>query len=297
MTAPKGARRPDTIKLALGYQLMLCRTNAGYSSQAELAKALGKSETPIAKVESGERAPSQSLFEDWIQKCGVTGQLALAIESMYHLARMKDDPQAAQAASWEEIEEQARSLMYWELTLIPGIAQTEDYARGLFEMWRHSPDKVAELTARRMKRQAVLAKPDAPDVVIVIWERVLHTLVGSPETMAAQLKLLLEISALPNVFVNVLPAGVRAGMGMAGPVSIASTDTGEAVVMEAAYEGPVMEDSSLVKLAEAILNTVRASAKDDEDSRTLITEAMETWKARAGGSPATAAIHPGTASN
>ena len=59
------------------------------------------------------------------------------------------------------------------------------YARGLFGMRRHSQDKVAELTARRMKRRAVPTKPDAPDVAIAAWERVLHSLAGFTETTAA----------------------------------------------------------------------------------------------------------------
>lgn len=229
--------------------------------------------------------------------CGVTGQLALAIESLFHLARMKDDPQAYQFASWEDVEAQASALMYWELTLVPGICQTEEYARGLFEMWRHTPEKVEELTAKRVKRRDILTRPEAPDVVIVIWERALYTLVGSPEVMVAQLGLLLDLADLPNVYVHIVPAGVRAGMGMAGPVWLASSDTGEAVMMEAASESPVSEEASKVKLGRTILNSVRASAKDDADSRALITEAMETWKARTGASPVTAAAPPGTASN
>jgi hypothetical protein len=154
---------------------------------------------------------------------------------------------------------------------------------------------VKELTERRLKRRAVLTKPDAPDVVMVIWERALYTLVGSPEIMVAQLDLLLELSDLPNVFVHILPAGAQAGMGMAGPVSIAVTETGESVLMEGPYESTVTSDAARVKLAEAIFNSVRALVKDAGDSRTIITEAMETWKERAGVSPRSAAPRKETA--
>lgn len=297
VTAKKGNRRPETLKAALGYQLMLCRKNAGYSSQVEFAQALGMSDTPIAKVECGDRPPSPSLFGDWIETCGVTGQLALAIESMWHLARLKDDPQAYQAMSWEEFEEQAQSLDYWELTIIPGMIQTEDYAQSLFMTWRHSPEKVKELTARRIKRRSVLTRPDPPDVAVVIWEHALHNLVGSPGIMVAQLSLLLEFSELPHVYIHVLPAVAPAGMGMAGPVSVASTEAGEVVQMEGPAESEVTKDVSQVKLAKAIFNNVRASAKDIGDSRMIILEAVETWKARAGASPATAVPPRETASS
>lgn len=297
MTATKGARRPDTPKKALGHQLMLCRTNAGYHTQPELAKAMGISVSPIAKVESGDRAPSPPMFEDWLLKCSVSGQLAIAIESIFHLARMKDDPQGYQFDSWEDVEEQATSLMFWELTLVPGIAQTEDYARSLFEMWRNTPERVNELTARRVKRRDVLTRPEAPDVVIVLWERVLYTLVGTPEIMVAQLEQLIELSNLPNVYLHVLPASVRAGMGTTGPVWLASSDMGEAVVMEGASESAVSEDVSKLKLGRTILNSVRASAKDEAESRVRIMEAIETWKAQAGGSPPTAVVLGGTASS
>lgn len=291
-------RQPETLKGALGHHLMLSRMQAGYKTQADLAEAIGNmTKGPIEKVEAGERIPSSELFERWLHVCGVTGQLAEVLQTMYHLARVKDDPQAYQAAPWEEIEGQARWLMYWELTLVPGLLQTEDYARHLFLGWRNSAEKVKELTGRRLKRRAVLTKDDAPDVVVVIWERALYTLVGSPEVMAAQLDLLLELSDLPNVFVHILPAGAPAGMGMAGPVSIAVTDAGEAVLMEGPDESAVASDTAKVKLAESIFNSVRALVKDAGDSRTIITEAMETWKERAGASPRTAAPRRETASS
>lgn len=299
MTAKKGDRRPDTVTAALGYQLRLCRVNAGYATQAEFAPALGITDSPIAKVESGYQPPSPQVFKDWMDACGVKGQLALAIESMYHLARMKDDPQAYEGASWEALEEQAQQLMYWELTLVPGPAQTEDYARSLFTRWRHSPEKVEELTARRVKRQSVLTRTDAPEVVMVIWERALHTFVGSAEIMAAQLERLLELSELPNVYLQVLPSGALAGMGMAGPVSIASGEAGDAVVMEAASENAVMGDMPHVRQATATFNSVRLDALNGSESKAIITEAMTEWKARTqpGASPATAATRPGTASS
>lgn len=297
MAAKSGDRRPDTIQAALGFQLMLCRKNAGYSTQVAFAEALGMSDSPIAKAESGYQPPSQEVFKMWMDVCGVKGQLALSIEGMYHLARMRDDPQAYQASSWEETETEAHTLSYWEPTLVPGLAQTEDYARSLFTIWRHPPEKVEELTARRLNRQAILTGSGAPDVVMVIWERVLSTLVGSPAIMAAQLQFLLELSELPNVYVHVVPARLKAGMGVAGPASVAVTDAGEAVTMEAASESEVTRVASQVAVARAIFNNVRASAESDESSRTIITEAIETWKTLAGESRPTPGTLPGTASS
>jgi transcriptional regulator with XRE-family HTH domain len=293
--AARGTRRPDTLKSALGHQLMLCRTTAGYATQAQFAGALGMSETPIAKAESGDRAPSGDLFAAWLLACEVTGQLALVLEDMHRLARMKDDLQAYQVASWEEIEEQARTLMYWEVTLVPGIAQTEDYARSLFMAWRHTPEKVEELAARRIARRNILTSPEAPDVVIVLWQRGLETLVGSAQTMADQLALLLELSELPNVYIHVLSSGVQAGMGMAGPVSLAGTDTGDAVLTEGPSESTVTMDVTHTRLAGAIFNSVRASARNEADSRVLIREEMKAWIAKAGGSQPTAAAPQATA--
>lgn len=299
MTAKKGDRRPDTMTAALGYQLRLCRVNAGYATQAEFAPALGITDSPIAKAESGYQPPSPQVFKDWMDACGVKGQLALAIESMYHLARMKDDPQAYEASSWEALEEQAQQLMYWELTLIPGPAQTEDYARSLFTAWRHPAEKIEELTDRRVRRQSVLTRAGAPETVMVIWERALHTFVGSAEIMAAQLARLLELAELPNVYIHILPGGVRAGLGMSGPVGIASGDAGDSVVMEMSSESTVVGDVSHVRQAMATFNSVRADALSRSESKAIITEAMEEWKAKAqpGASPATAAPRPGTASS
>jgi hypothetical protein len=299
MTAKKGDRRPDTLQAALGYQLRLCRVNAGYGSQTEFAPALGITDSPIAKAESGYLPPSPHVFKDWLDACGVKGQLALAIESMYHLARIKDDPQAYEASSWEALEEQAQLLSYWEMTLFPGPVQTEEYARSLFTAWRHSPEKVEDLTDRRVRRQSVLTRADAPEAVIVLWERVLHTRVGSAEIMAAQLARVLELAELPNVHVHILPGDVQAGLGMSGPVGIASGEAGDAVVAEMSFESAVATDMSHVRQATATFNSVRADALNSSESKAIITEAMEEWKARArsGASPATAAPRPETASS
>lgn len=218
---------------------------------------------------------------------------------MYQLARRKDDPQAHQAMSWEDIEAEAHTLLYWQLSVLPGIVQTEDYARGLFGTWRHSPEKLEELTARRMGRQSLLTRLNPPDVIIIFWEHALCTPVSSPEVMAAQLERLLELSSLAHVYIHVVPSAVRPGMGAAVPISLASTGTGDVVQAENPFESGVLAEPLQVQLAHTIFNNVRSFAKDEAESRAIITEAMESWKSAAssGASPATAAATRATASS
>jgi transcriptional regulator with XRE-family HTH domain len=101
------------------------------------------------------------------------------------------------------LEESAASLAWYEPELIPGLLQTEDYTR----------------TQVRVARQALLIRPTRPPSLdVVLNEAVLRRPVGGGKVLVSQLLRLIEISALPNVNLRVMPfsVGLHAGM-VSGP--------------------------------------------------------------------------------
>lgn len=250
-------------------------------------------ESVITRAESGTRPPVPEVFEAWIETCDVKGDLKTAMEDMWLLARSKSDPAAVQTAPWDAVEAEAHTLRTWQLVILPGLVQTEEYARALFVAWGHDEERIASLVKGRMARKSILEREVPPDVTIVLWEPVLRNLIGSPAVMHDQIARLLELSERPYIHIHVLQSGSGANMGMGSSIELATTETTEMVLMEGFSENVVTSEMSQVRRAASIFNTVRSDALNRAESRAILTEAMEEWrnKARTGGRPATATAH------
>lgn len=286
---PSGSRGPDySIAAALGQQLKYCRANAQYSTQTALGDKLGVHPTLVTKSETGSQIPSQPLLKEWLDTCAVGGQLRSAIEAMWIVARNKEAPGRAASIPWYESESRAHTLRYWGPLLIPGTVQTPGYARALYAAWGHAAAKIEELTELRMERQAILDRPDPPEITIVLWEPVLHNLIGDAETMRDQLAFLLKISERPNVSLHVFQAR-GANIGLEGSINLAAADDApEVLLIDGFEEESVTTDPIRVRKASATFNTLRGDALNRADSREAVSEAMEKWNKQLSGSPATA---------
>lgn len=277
-----------SIAAALGQQLKYCRVGAQYDTQTAFGEQLGVHSTLVTKAETGAQVPSQQLFKTWLDTCGTGGQLRSAIEGMWIVARNREAPGLAASAPWYESESKAHTLRYWGPLLIPGVVQTPGYARALYAVWGHDAVTIEELTEQRMERQAVLDRFDPPDITIVLWEPVLHNLIGDPETMRDQLAFLLKISERPNVSLHVFQAR-GANMGLQGSINLAAADdVPEALLIDAFQEDSVTTEAIRVRKASATFNTLRGDSLNRADTRKAVSEAMETWDKLLSGSPATA---------
>jgi len=122
------------------------------------------------------------------------------------------------------LEEAVSSLSWYESELVPGLLQTEDYARTVIKADKPGvdDDEIERRVHVRMARQALLTRATAPPTAdVILNEAVLRRPVGGPQIMAAQLERLADSSSLPNVSVRVLPfsAGLHHGL-MSGPFVI-----------------------------------------------------------------------------
>ncbi|MEV4922071.1 DUF5753 domain-containing protein [Streptomyces roseoverticillatus] len=119
----------------------------------------------------------------------------------------------SRAREYMALEAEAIAFHWYELSLIPGLLQTEDYARALLTS-RYPPvdeEVVEERVVTRLERQAVLQKATTV-FSFVIHELALRTPVGGPEAMKAQLLHLLEVGKARNVSLQVMPIGSTVGI-------------------------------------------------------------------------------------
>lgn len=269
-------RDPETDPRArLGDELKRARVAAGFSSQETLAAKLGFDRSVIAKAETGERPPTPDVLAAWCQACGVDGEL---FERWAVLARRADGPVPTWFEGWLDAEGKAHTLRLWSPVLLPGLLQTADYARALFVAMGMDEDAAEEQVAVRLGRQEILDRADPPQVVAVVYEAVLHHLIGSPGVMHDALVHVAELSQRTNIGVQVVPVATGANAGLGGSFCIASDDGAPEVLLMETVEDVTTEARSHVRRAANMFVRVQAEALPRAASLALILEAAEQWK-------------------
>ena len=266
-----------TPRQFLGKELCRARVAAGFSSQQALADHLGFERTTVAKVESGDRVPSDPVLTAWAKACDIDTE---HYQRLADLARTSDGPVPAWFEYWLERERTAHMLRYWSPIIVPALFETAEYRRAVVMAGGNDVERADELVAATLDRQSVLQRADPPEVVALLHEMVLHRLIGSAEIMHDQLTHLADLSERPNISVNVVPSGIGAHAGLSGDISLASGDGGPDVLhTDAVPEGHTTESRSLVRKAAVTFERVRRDALPCVQSRDLILEvANERWK-------------------
>jgi hypothetical protein len=173
-------------------------------------------------------------------------------------------------ATYAGLESDARAVLAYEPLLVHGLLQTEEYARAVTAADRpNEPDEVERLVRFRMERQELLTRsPEPLELWVVIEESALRKPVGGKEVMYAQIQRLIELAALPNVTIQVMPITKGAHMAMAWTFSL--LDFGSAapsVVYVNSIAGNVyLEKEREVRKVTQIFDMVRAAAPDPEET-------------------------------
>ncbi|MBY8872700.1 helix-turn-helix transcriptional regulator [Micromonospora sp. PLK6-60] len=180
---------------------------------------------------------------------------------------------------WQEIERDAVSLRWFEPLVLPGLLQTEAYARAVLGGAGLIPraDVARHLTAR-LNRQGALRRDDPPQLTAVIDEAVLRRPVGGPATMREQLQAIVTACAESHVRVHVVPSTVGEYAGLNGPFVLAtSPDHRVAGYLDNLLQGQVVSDPDDLAAIMAAWENVRGEALSHRQSVDLFAEVAETW--------------------
>jgi hypothetical protein len=181
---------------------------------------------------------------------------------------------------WAAIEQEAEALRWSEPLFVPGLLQTEAYARAVFRAsGLQSDDEVERQIAARLNRQEILTRERPPLLTVVIDEFVLRRATGGPEVMREQLLHLAKLgTSLPRVRIHVVPASVGAHAGVDGPFVIATSPAGENIVyLECQRPGQVLDRAEDVNWMVEVWESIRGQALPQQQSTELILEIAETW--------------------
>jgi transcriptional regulator with XRE-family HTH domain len=204
---------PTARRIMLGARLRQLR-EAAEISRAEAGYAIRGSESKISRLELGRVSFKPRDVADLLTMYGVIDPEAR--EALLKMVRACNEPgwwqrYTNQLADWFQdylgLEESASRIQTCEQQFFPGLMQTEDYVRAIATHgWSDlSSDSVDLHVSVRMRRQALLNRPDAPKVWAVIDESVLHRPIGGRQVMRAQLEHVLELTKRPNISLQVVP--------------------------------------------------------------------------------------------
>jgi len=268
-----GSRRdPDRSALAaFAEELRAQREQAGLSRD-ELAGQLNYSASLISMIESGHRSPSRDFAVRCDEAFGTPGTFA-RLE-----ARLRDVPFSSGFRPFQPYESQAAALRLFEHSLIPGLLQTEAYARAVLETHPNTAAAVIEeRVAARMARQVILDRdePPPPLLWVLLDEQVLTRQIGGTKVMHDQLTHLAAAARRPNVTVQVIP-GVGAHPGLLGAFAVAELTGLPAIVyLETAHDGQTLEDPGVGAAMSVRFDALRTEALTGRASLSLIEKVTE----------------------
>jgi transcriptional regulator with XRE-family HTH domain len=208
-----GSVSPEVRRRRLAAELRRLRGASGLKT-AEVARQLGWSPSKVSRYELARTGLKPSDVRVMLAFYGVETNrqddlLALAVEASERgWWEQYSDVLSEDHISLVGLEDEATAERAWHLEVIPGLLQTEGYARRLiskgYSLAPVPPTQIDRSVRLRMRRQEVLTRNSPLDLSAVIDEAVLRRRVGSPEVMRNQLSHLIEVAQLPNVSLRVL---------------------------------------------------------------------------------------------
>ncbi|WP_093837321.1 helix-turn-helix domain-containing protein [Streptomyces aidingensis] len=246
--------------------MKLLRERAGLS-RAEFGRQVGYGEDQITSVELGRRIPKPELIDKADEVLDASGVLK-AMKGEVERARY---PTFFRHAA--RLESDAVELHVYSCQAVPGLLQTEEYARAVFTMMRPPLDEEAidQRVAARLARQAVFGRRPPPMVSFVIDESCLRRPIGGEPILRGQLEQILLVAQRRTVEVQVMPLRSRENAGLAGPFTLMETKEGRRIAYaEVQNVSHVHTERPLVRGLEAKYGLLRAQALTPGASLTYI---------------------------
>ncbi|MBL3667796.1 helix-turn-helix domain-containing protein [Streptomyces sp. M2CJ-2] len=223
MSEPRSA--PTVGQVVLGRRLLDLRESAGLKRE-EAARVLRVAPATIRRMETAEVALKIPYLQLLLKAYGVSDE---EIDAFVQLAEDANRPGWWQRfheilpnwfSMYVSLEGAATLIRSYEPHFVPGLLQTEDYARAVLRsgaIGQTSPEDIEGHVALRMQRQELLTRDDAPRLWVVMDETALRRPVGGPEVMRAQIDRLLDATKMSNVTLQVAPFAGGPHPGTYGP--------------------------------------------------------------------------------
>jgi transcriptional regulator with XRE-family HTH domain len=277
---PEEVRSPTVRRRELGAILRALRNEIGLTVE-DVAERLLCSPSKVSRMETGHGVVTPRDIRDLCDFYGVTD--GAQREHLKQLAR-----EGKQQGWWQSydltygtyigLEAEAVSISEFKSSVVPGLLQTPDYARAGHEgtMPRLSAEQIDLQIEAKLTRQRILTQGQPPQFSVVLDEAALHRVVGGRAVMAAQLSKILDMSALPNVVVQILPyeRGYHPALESNFTIlELPDPDPG-IIYVEGLIGFHYLERKEDIQRYQAVFKQLQSMALSSEDSAEFLTQAM-----------------------
>jgi len=247
-------------------ELKAQRAQRGWT-QAETGEKIGYSGSYVSDIERGARLATL----EFARACDRVFGTPKTFERWQEVAKRAAYPSFF--APVLPFEQEAARIHGWSVGAVPGLLQTERYARSVIQAGRPQADDAAieRTVTARVERQSILACGCPPLLWYVLHEAVLRHVIGDQETMGEQLDKLIKAAGLPGIVLQVLPFMAHDHAGVEGPITIYERPSAPAVgYTECHRGGRIVEDNDEVIDLFTVMGMLRAAALSPRDSLALI---------------------------
>ncbi|RRO12830.1 XRE family transcriptional regulator [Saccharopolyspora rhizosphaerae] len=275
---------PTARRLVLGSQLRRLR-EAKQISREDAGYAIRGSGSKISRLELGRVGFKERDVADLLTLYGVEEDSER--ESFLDLVRRSNEPgwwnrYNDLIAPWFQdfvgLEESASRIQTFELQFIPGLLQTERYARAVASQGRPEAedDEVDRRVRLRLQRQRMFARPKAPRVWAVIDESVLHRPIGGKSVMREQIESLLDATKLPTITLQVLPfsLGRSAAEGAYTILRFAEPEIPDIVYLEHLCGALYLDKPEDIEVYSKVSHRLAVDALTPEGTRKMLHERL-----------------------
>lgn len=269
----------------LGAELRRLREAAG-RTQTDVGSAIGRTHATLVNWESGKTKISKSDLACLLAELGAAASVRTGLEQLRDQSRQGTSQWATYGLpEWlrplVSFEEDATALNSYEPVLVPGLLQTEEYARAIHTAGRHkvAPEFVDKWVAARMQRQRRLTEPNPLELHVVVAEAALSLQVGGQEVLVGQLRRLVEASQAPNITIQVLAADSCGSGGIAGNFTVLHFADAKIDPPLGYFDGPlgghmVSDEGGVVTLMN-MFDDLRHMALSEADSAEILVAVLE----------------------
>jgi transcriptional regulator with XRE-family HTH domain len=258
--------------------------NAKGLTVEQVAERLLCSPSKVSRMETGQGATARDI-RDLCELYGVAD--AAERDRLTTLAREGKRPARWQRydlayARYAELEEGALAISAFQSSVVHGLLHTADYARAQHEssMPRLDPDQIKLQIEAKLARQRILTQSNPPAFAVVLDEAALHRLVGGRQVMAKQLAKILDISALSNAKVQILPFELGAHPALESNFAILrlpdpATDV---VFVEGMIGSAYLDRPEDLERYNKVFNELQSIALSPKDTSDLIAKLYRSYK-------------------
>ncbi|WP_329139129.1 helix-turn-helix domain-containing protein [Streptomyces sp. NBC_00670] len=243
------------------------RRRAGLT-QEQFAPAVRYSVPTVAAIEQGRRFPPRDFVERAEEVLDGFGALRNASR---HVSRRPG--LASWFRQWAHLEAEAVSLYTYECRLVPGLLQTEAYARTLFDnqLPPLGDEQIEVQWMARAERQRLLRERPNTAFSFILEEQVFVRRTGGVELTRELIEHVLELSGLRNVEVQVMPQVRESHAGLDGPMQLLETSENKWLAYAEGQEsGQFIRDSKVVSMLQMRYARMRSQALSLDDSVSLL---------------------------